>query len=198
MRRLRFIVTLRLAAALLPLLVTATTQAAVQQFNQGEFAPPPMLHDSTAPKQCTVTYLVEDIANNDTYAIRMQVAPSSTAVASEGRLPCPSIVPPRVGQRALDGCRERAADPKTCMFADMSRGFQSEPLIRNTSENASRCSSDLATDIGIACWKSGNLDVCNVACGSTSAEAMNSAKDRCEAKHLKGCRITGSMPVLAP
>jgi hypothetical protein len=188
----------RAAVLLLPLLVSATTLAAPQNFNRDYLALPSIVQDTTRPRECTVTYLVEDSATNDTFAVRMQISPAEKAVATAGRLPCPAQVPPHVSARALDGCRERAKNPKTCVFADMGRGFESDPQINNTSENASRCASDRASQIGIACWKSGKLDVCNVACGVTAGDAITAARTRCEAKQETSCNITGAVSVLAP
>lgn len=113
-------------------------------------------------------------------------------------MPCPIMMPPRVSEAALNACRDHANKPADCVFADMSRGFESAPLIVNTSENASRCESDQASDIGLACWNSGKFDVCNVGCGATASDAILAARKRCEAKHLKTCTITGAVPVEAP
>ena len=40
----------------------------------------------------------------------------------------------RVGLRALDVCTTRTGEAKYCVFADMARGFEREPDIRNTAE----------------------------------------------------------------
>jgi hypothetical protein len=159
---------------------------------------PPIVQDSTRPRQCTVTWLVADTGTNDVYAVRMQIAPTDDARPQGGRLPCPSSVPVRMAERALDACTARAADARSCVYADMSRGFEAAPEIRNTAENASRCSSDKATAIGIACWHSGRLDVCDVACGATPAAAETAAQARCKDKHQRTCTTAGSVPVLAP
>jgi len=188
---------LRHAVLLLPLLLAVASHASPQHFDL-DMDLPPVIEDSTKPRQCTVTYLIEDTSNNDVFAARMQLTPASDAVAMKGRLPCPSSVYPRVGERALDSCRERAANPATCVFADMSRGFQADPHARSTSEGASHCASDLASQIAVACWNAGKFDVCNVACGNTTEEAMQAARNRCEGKHQKPCPITGTVPVLAP
>lgn len=159
---------------------------------------PPVVQDSTKPRQCTVTYLVEDIATNDAYAARMQISPAEDARPTGNLMPCPAMVSPRLAARALDECTSRAADPRSCVFADMSRGFQTEPELRNTAENASRCPSDRFSHIGIACWKSGTLDVCNVGCGPTAEEAQARARARCADKHQTVCPVSESVPVLAP
>src|SRR5271166_1444094 len=112
---------------LLPLLVSATPRAAPLDFNRDILALPSIVQDGTKPRQCTITYLVEDTASNDTFAVRMQIAPYANAVAANGRLPCPATLSPRVAERALDSCRERATNPKTCVFADMARGFERDP-----------------------------------------------------------------------
>jgi len=187
----------RVLALLLPLLVSAATQASQVHFDL-DMDLPPIIEDSTKPRQCTVAFLVEDTNTNDTFAARMQFTPASDAVATKGRLPCPSTVPPRLGERALDFCRERAANPRSCVFSDMSRGFENEPQARNTSEGASRCASDLSAYVGMACWNAGGFDVCNVACGLSSEEAVLAARNRCEGKHRKPCPISASLPVLAP
>jgi hypothetical protein len=180
---------------LLPLLLAGTRPAALaENYDPG---PPAPLQDNR-PKVCTITYLMEDISTDDTYAARMRIAPTSEAAASNNRLPCPTFVPERINERALDFCRERAGDPKDCVFADMGRGFQEDPARGETSAGASRCASDLSSQIGIACWSTGKFDVCNVSCGQTAAEAQLGARNRCEAKHERQCNILGSLPVLAP
>lgn len=159
---------------------------------------PPVIADSKAPAQCTVTYVVADMANNDLYAARMRIDPAETDAAVGNRLPCPKDLPPRMGLRALDTCVSRAADPKSCVFADMSRGFEREPEIHNTAENASRCASDKASDVGVACWKSGKLAVCDVGCGASPEQALLQAKARCEDKQQHSCPITATVPVSGP
>jgi hypothetical protein len=159
---------------------------------------PPVVSDSQAPAGCTVTYLVEDTANNDLFAARMRVASLETDTPADNRMPCPPDVPPRVGLRALDVCMSRVDQPKRCVFADMSRGFDAEPDIHNTSENASRCSSDKFSHIGAACWVSGRLSVCNVACGNSPQEAAAQAKARCEEKQQHSCPVTATLPVSGP
>ena len=159
---------------------------------------PPVVADSQAPAGCTVTYLIADTANNDLFAARMRIAPAETDTPADNRMPCPADVPPRVGVRALDTCQSREADPKYCVFADMSRGFGSEPGIHNTSEIASRCSSDKFSDIGAACWMAGKLQVCDVACGTSPAQAAARAQARCEDKQQQSCPITATVPVSGP
>ena len=159
---------------------------------------PPVISDSKAPTQCTVTYVVADIANNDLYAARMRIDPAESDTAVDHRLPCPKTLPPRMGLRALDSCVSRAADGKSCVFADMGRGFEREPEIQNTAENASRCASDKASDIGVACWKSGKLAVCDVACGTSPEQALLQAKARCEDKQQHSCPISATVPVSGP
>jgi hypothetical protein len=145
-----------------------------------------------------VTYLVTDITTNDIIAVRMQISHDANDVPTNGLFPCPPDIPPRVASRALDACIRRAADPKNCVFTDMARGFESRPIADNTTENGSRCVSDKATDIGVACWLSGGLQVCGVGCGDSPRTAATAAVSRCEAKHQHQCPITGSLPVLAP
>ncbi|HBK07363.1 MAG TPA: hypothetical protein DDZ81_16170 [Acetobacteraceae bacterium] len=159
---------------------------------------PPVIADSKAPTKCTVTYIVADIANNDLYASRMRIDPTENDAPADNRLPCPKVMPPRVGLRALDTCLTRAGEAKSCVFADMSRGFEREPDIHNTSENASRCSSDNASDIGVACWMAGNLSVCDVACADTPQKALVQAQARCEEKQQHSCPITATVPVSGP
>jgi hypothetical protein len=162
-----------------------------------KFTEPPVIQDSTKPRQCTVTWLVDDTATSDVYAVRMQIAPTEDARAVGDRLPCPSNVPPRLAARALDVCSARAADPRTCVYADMSRGFELTPDVRNTAENTSRCPSDKFSHIGIACWKSGTLDVCDVGCGRTAEDAQVEARARCAEKQQKTCDAVGSIPILS-
>jgi len=159
---------------------------------------PPVITDSQAPSGCTVAYMIADTANNDLFAARMRVASIETDTPVNNRMPCPTDMPPRVGLRALDVCMSRTGESKYCVFADMSRGFEREPDIHNTSEIASRCSSDKYSDIGTACWMSGSLSVCDVACGGSPAEAVAQAKARCEDKQQRSCPITATVPILGP
>jgi hypothetical protein len=180
------------------LLASAAGDATPLHFDLGSFAPPAAPENAGRPRGCTITYLVEDDAANETFAARMMFTPATNAAAQNGRIPCPTLIPPRVAEAALDGCREHAANKGDCVFADMSRGFETAPGIPNTAENASRCASDQASQIAIACWRSGNLDLCNVGCGSTPQAAIATARDRCQLKHEKQCTITGALPVEAP
>jgi hypothetical protein len=132
------------------------------------------------------------------FAARMRIASVETDTPANNRMPCPRDIPPRVGLRALDVCMSRTGESKYCVFADMSRGFEREPDIHNTSEIASRCSSDKFTHISAACWMSGKLSVCDVACGNTPAEAAAQAKSRCEDKQQHSCPITATVPVAGP
>jgi hypothetical protein len=159
---------------------------------------PPVIADSQAPAGCTVTYLIADTANNDLFAARMRIASAETDAPVANRMPCPRDVPTRVASRALDMCMSRAGDQKSCVFADMARGFESEPTIANTSEIASRCASDKFSDIGAACRMSGKLSVCDVACGNTPAEAVAQARTRCEDKQQHSCPVTATVPVSGP
>lgn len=188
---------MRAAVAFMLAMASAGTAAAQ---GPGSYAmpPPPSVLQSHRPQECTITYLMEDTGTSDTYAARMRISPNPNVAASDGRLPCPTLVPERINERALDFCRERAGDPNNCVFADMGRGFSEDPARGETSAGASRCASDLSSEIGIACWNNGKFDVCNVACGQTAQEARLAARNRCEAKHERLCSIIGSLPVLAP
>jgi len=159
---------------------------------------PPVVEDQAKPAQCTALYLVSDILTNDVFAARMRIASPENAKPVGNRMPCPATIPPRVASRALDVCTGRNVDPNNCVFSDMSRGFEKEPAERNTASNASRCTSDKAEFAGLACWKAGTLDVCNVACGQTEQEARAAARARCEDKHQKPCPITGVVAIPAP
>jgi hypothetical protein len=159
---------------------------------------PPVLKDSTKAATCTVTYLVTNIVTNDTIAVRMQVTPDQNDSPVGNLMPCPPDIPPRVASRALDACIARAGDPKDCVFADMARDFEKHPSINSTAENASRCSSDKASDIGIACFLVDGLQVCSVGCGGSPQSAIASAIRRCGEKQQQQCPIAGSQPVLAP
>jgi len=159
---------------------------------------PPVIADSQAPAGCTVTYMIADTANNDLFAARMRIASAETDAAVNNRMPCPREVPTRIGLRALDTCMSRAGESKFCVFTDMSRGFEREPDIHNTSEQASRCASDMFSDIGAACWMSDRLSVCDVACGNSPAEALARARTRCEEKQQHSCPITATVPVSGP
>jgi hypothetical protein len=159
---------------------------------------PPVIADSQAPVGCTVTYLIADTANNDLYAARMRIAGVETDAPVNNRMPCPPDIPPRVGLRALDMCMSRAGDPKFCVFADMSRGFDREPDIHNTAENASRCASDTFSHIAASCWMAGTLSVCDVGCGNSAMEAAAQSRTRCEDKQQHSCPITAVVPVSGP
>lgn len=188
----------RLAILVLPLLASAASRGAPLDFDLGDYDSSHALDDATKPRDCAVTYLVENFVTNETFVARMQFAPAPHAIALKGHLPCPAFVPPRVNEAALDGCRDHADKKSDCVFGDMSRGFRDSPLISNTSENASRCTSDLASQMAIACWNAGNVDVCNVGCGNDQDAAISAARNRCEAKHQKACPITAALPVQAP
>lgn len=181
-------------ALLMAVLTLATAYAGPLSFDI-QLNQPPVIADSQAPTKCTVTYMVADIANNDLYAARMRIDSTEADAPVDNRLPCPKVVPPRVGLRALDTCLSRAGEAKYCVFADMSRGFEREPDVHNTSENAARCSSDKASDIGVACWMSGNLSVCDVACANSPQDALAQARARCEDKQQHSCPITATVPV---
>jgi hypothetical protein len=159
---------------------------------------PPVVKDTTKPPDCTVTYLVTNVRTNDTVAVRMQIAPDPNDTPVNNVMPCPPDIPPRVASRALDACTRRAAEPKHCVYADMGRDFEKRPRLDNSAENNSRCASDKATHIGLACWRSDELEVCDVGCGNGAAAAIEAAVERCEAKQQRQCPITGSLPVLAP
>jgi hypothetical protein len=189
----------RLATVLLLLLVSAalTARAGPLSFDL-PLNVPPVIADSKAPTRCTVTYMVEDLTNNDLYAARMRIGSAETDIPVANRLPCPADMPPRVGVRALDVCTTRTGESKYCVFADMSRGFEHDPDIHNTAENAARCASDKASDIGVACWMSASLSVCNVACANSPQDAVAQARARCEDKQQHSCPITATVPVSAP
>jgi hypothetical protein len=188
---------LALGLALLLAAAGLTAQAGPMAFDL-PLNVPPVIADSKAPTKCTVTYMIEDLTNNDLYAVRMRIASAETDMPVGNRLPCPPDMPPRVGVRALDMCTTRTGESKFCVFADMSRGFDADPDIHNTAENAARCGSDKTSDIGVACWMSGSLSVCNVACANSSQDAMVQARARCEDKQQHSCPITATVPVSAP
>jgi len=189
---------LRLAILVLPLLASAASRGTPLDFNLGDFDSSHALDDATKPRDCTVTYLVENVVTNETFVARMQFTPGPHAITLKGLLPCPALVPPRVAEAALAGCRDHADKKSDCVFADMSRGFHDAPVIANSSGNAARCASDQAPQIAIACWNAGNFDVCNVACGADPDAAILAARNRCEATHQKACPITAALPVQAP
>jgi hypothetical protein len=186
-----------LAGVLLLLCGAVAAQAGPLGFDLGLHVPP-VIADSTAPTKCTVTYMIADLTNNDLFAARMRIDAAETDTPVQNRLPCPAMIPPRVGLRALDVCTSRTGEAKYCVFADMARGFEREPDIRNTAENAARCSSDKASDIGVACWMSGTLSVCNTVCANSPAEALVQAKARCEDKQQHSCPVTATVPVSGP
>lgn len=184
-------------ALLLGLFAAGAAHAGPLPFDLG-LSVPPVIVDSEAPAGCTVTYLIADTVTNDVFAARMRIESAETDSPVNRRLPCPRSIPPRMGVSALGVCTSRTELAKSCVFADMSRGFEAEPEVRNTAENGARCASDQASDIGIACWSAGTLHVCNVGCGNGAAQAMQEAKARCEEKHQRGCPIIGSVPVSGP
>jgi hypothetical protein len=188
----------RWLVSVVALSLSATVVNAGPQLFDLQLNVPPVIFDSQAPAVCTVAYLVADTANNDLFAVRMRVASAERDTPVKNRMPCPPAMPPRVGLRALDVCTTRAGESKYCVFADMSRGFEREPDIHNTSEIASRCSSDKFSDIGAACWMSGKLSVCNVGCGTSPADAAAQARSRCEDKQQHSCPVTASVPVSGP
>ena len=159
---------------------------------------PPVIADSLAPVGCTVTYLIADMTNNDLFAARMRIDSAESDMPLKNRLPCPASIPPRLAVQGLDVCTSRAADPKSCVFADMIRGFDREPIMANTSEIASRCSSDAFSDIAAACLTIGKLSVCNVACGQSPEEAASRARDRCREKQQQSCPVMATVPVSGP
>lgn len=164
----------------------------------GDGSVPSVVTDTAKPRQCAIAYLVADVGTNDLYVSRHQIASSPDETPSRGRYACPTAVPARVATRALEPCQARAGDRKLCVFGDMGRGFESRRDPRLTAENTSRCASDLASYIGIACWKSDDVNVCNVACGNTEQEARDLARGRCEVKQQKRCEITGAAEILPP
>lgn len=186
----------RLLAGLLCLLPPAA-MAGPQSF-QYNLSLPPVVSDSKAAVSCTVAYMIADLSNNDLYAVRMRVASVETDTPTNNRMPCPPDMPPRVAARAMETCANRVDDPKKCVFADMARGFDTRPAVDHTSEIGSRCSSDKFTDIGVACWRSGNLSVCDVGCGNSPAEAQAQAKAHCEEHQQHSCPVTASVPISGP
>ncbi|HEY3849130.1 MAG TPA: hypothetical protein VGL95_18660 [Acetobacteraceae bacterium] len=188
----------RVAILVLPLLGSAASRGAPADFDLGGYDKPSVLQGVNQPRECTVTYLIEDFVANETFAARMQFGSAPDAVPMNGRMRCPALVPRPVAVTALNGCRAHAGKTTDCVFADMGRGFHDTPAIANTSENASRCASDQASQIAIACWNSGGSDVCNVGCGGDRDAAVAAARSRCEATHQKACTITGVVPVQGP
>ena len=186
------------AMALLASLLLPHAHAAVDTFDPASGLPP-VVEDTTRAEDCTVTYLVTDITTNDTYGVRMRIAPGpNERPASNNLMPCPKSIPLRLASRALDVCIARALDPKVCVFADMGRDFEKRPAVSNSVESTSSCASDKATHVGVACWRAGELQVCGVGCGASPAAAVTAAASRCEAKHQRPCPVTGALPVLAP
>jgi hypothetical protein len=186
-----------LAALLAVLLLVASARAATLDFSNDDTVPP-VVTDTTRPRKCTIAYLVTDVATNDVYVSRMEVDSAPDANPTRGRYPCPTNVPARVATRAMESCLVRAGDSRYCVFGDMARGFENRPDARLTAENTSRCASDLYSYIGIACWKAGERNICDVACGGTEQEAKDMARGRCEVKQQQRCGVTGAAPILPP
>ena len=184
--------------ALLAALLAASAALAAPVSTSTDESVPPIVTDTTKPRQCVIAYLVMDVGTNDLFISRQQVEPAQDEKAGRGRYACPTDVPARVATRALEPCLVRAGDLKLCVFGDMARGFENRPDARQTAENTSRCASDLASYIGIACWQAGDRNVCNVACGNTEQEARDLARGRCEVKQQKRCTVTGAAEVLPP
>ena len=160
--------------------------------------PPPVVEASTKPRECTLAWLVTDLATGDLFLSRMEIAPDENATAVKGQLPCPVKLPPRLAGMALEACSTRTGNSRSCVFADMEAGFNRERAPRGTSENASRCGSDLYTHIGVACWSGNGLDICSAACGQSELDAKSQARGRCEATHGRICGITGAAPIATP
>lgn len=158
---------------------------------------PAVVVDSKAPPDCSAAWLVGNTATNDFYVARAVIAHGKDDKPVQGHMPCPPIQP-QVAARALDTCAARALDRRQCVYADMSRGFETAPRLDNTAENASRCTSDQAKFIGMACWMAKGLAVCNAACGETASEAEAKAGARCEDKQRHPCPIRESAPVAMP
>jgi hypothetical protein len=188
----------RIAILALPLLASAASHGSPLDFDLHGYDKPTLLEGVGKLRACTVTYLLENYAANETYAARMQFTPSPTAVPLGGRLPCPALVPPAVGETALDECSDHAANKADCVYADMNRGFRDKPDLANTAEGASRCLSDQASQIAVACSGAGGSEMCNVGCGEDPAAAISAARNRCEATHQAACSVTGVLPVAAP
>lgn len=184
-------------ALLLALTLTTRAQAAAGTF-EADDGLPPVVEDTMKAEDCTVTYLVADIATGDMYGVRMRITPAPNARPVNNLMPCPKDIPLRVATRALDVCIARASDPKVCVYADMGRDFEKRPAVSNSVESTSGCASDKAASIGVACWRMGALQICGVGCGASAEAAITAAVGRCEAKHQRSCPITGALPVLAP
>jgi hypothetical protein len=188
----------RVVILALPLLASATSRGSPLDFDLQGYDKPAMLEGVSKLRACTITYLMENYVANDTYTAHMQFTPAPTAVPLGGRLPCPALVPPAVGEAALNECRDHAANKSDCVFADMNRGFRAKPELANTAEDASRCLSDQASQIAVACAGSGGSEECNVGCGEDPAAAISAARSRCEATQQRSCAVTGVLPVVAP
>lgn len=186
-----------LVVTLLAVLLPTTTRAAPLPFDR-DLSIPPVVEDTGAPVQCTVAYLINDVVTNDTFLLRMRISPAQTVRAVRNRLPCPASIPPRFAVRALDACTVRVDDPNQCVYADMARGFERDPVIRNTASNGARCQSDQSEFIAIACARKGGLEVCSVACGGSAAEARQQARARCEDKHQASCPVVTAAEVAVP
>ena len=159
---------------------------------------PPVVEDTGAPIQCTVAYLIADIGTNDTFLLRMRIAPAPNTKAQRNRMPCLAPLPPRLSVRAIDACAVRVEDPNQCVYADMARGFERERVARNTSAESARCQSDQSEFIALACARSGALDLCSVACGPTEDDAKAHARARCEDKHQMSCPTVSAASVADP
>ena len=184
----------RIVILLLACLAAGSATAGPIDFDL-QLSTPPVITDSQAPVGCTVTFLIEDFANGDLFAQRIRVPGAETDQPVNNRLPCPPALLPRLGNWSRDVCNIRAADRRTCVYADMTRGFEREPDIVKTAENASRCQSDTATHIAAACWMAGRMPVCNVSCGMSPADAVSRAKARCEDKQQQTCPVTAWVAV---
>ncbi|HVZ10327.1 hypothetical protein [Rhodopila sp.] len=162
---------------------------------------PPVIRDTQAPITCTVTFMVTDTANGDLFAQRIRVPPAETDQAVDHRMPCSPDILPRLAGFARDACTIRAADARTCVYTDMGRAFSARPEITNTDVDASRCTSDTASEIAASCWMKGVTPICNVGCGATPAEALSRARARCQDKQQRPCTASAILAVtdqLAP
>jgi len=163
----------------------------------GTAAPPPTARRDGAGPRCTIAVITENVGTSDTYLSRLTFpAPAAPAAGQE------PICPPGAAQaatgRALDACKQRAAHPQDCVYADTDRLFDITTDVMDSSPLDSQCFSYKSKFVAIACRPGAQQDNCNVACGATAAAATDAATTRCRTNHDGECALLNAVPVQAP
>ena len=151
---------------------------------------------ATAGPRCTIAVITENATTSDTYLSRMTFP---AAAASAGAAPiCPPSAAETATQRALDACKQRAANREDCVFADTDHMFDVSTDAVDSSALDSKCFDYTSKFIALACRAGSQQADCNVACGATAAAATAAARLRCHANHDGDCTLLNAVPVQAP